>query len=351
MIKFITMMLACLSLVSCSDTISTMSNQRLSSVVLVSNLPPNTDDKLPAVPTPKKEEPIKPDADKDHNNDKDNDPDHHSSLGTGFIIAPNIIVTNNHVIAGKDRKIKVIGYDDMKPYNATVIATDANADIAVIKIDEWDDFVAVEHPTILSWGSSRALNVGDIVWSIGHPYGLSWTVAQGIISNKLRHDDDSPEYYMQTTTPIYPGNSGGPLFDSRGNVIGINTAIFGREGYFGLIIPSDYAKKVVNDLLDGGKIKVGKIGLLLGPSKDQHHIAVSAVSKNSPAVAAGLLPNDEIIAIRTPASNRQWVDVKLPEELIYETQLTKPGDTVELSVLRDGEHKVFTFKVIDPSGL
>lgn len=268
-----------------------------------------------------------------------------SGMGTGFIIDENVIVTNNHVIAGQNKVITVVGHDHMKMYEAEVVASDKTADIAILRLKDWDDFKKRMNPKILSWGNSRNLKVGEDVWSMGNPYGLGWTVAQGIISHKSRPLGDKNRYFLQTTTAIYPGNSGGPLFDGDGNVIGVNTAIVGREGYFGMAIPAEVARKIVDDLLNYKEAKYARMGIFLKPSQDQNHIQVASIDTNSQALDAGVLPNDIIHSVRTKNSNG-WIAVTTPDDLLYEMQLVSPGDTVELEIERDGVKRIVNIPAI-----
>jgi S1-C subfamily serine protease len=365
MTKLIITVLCCIAISACAPfSITDMTKTRMNSVVQIVNFPkdappPSPDAALlgatpPSVTPPGETPPQQPVPPSDQNqpqtdppkdNQKDNPDDKQGKVasGTGFIIGDNIIVTNNHVIDGTDRVLKVIGHNDNKMYDAHVIATDAASDIAILKIDEWDDFKATFHPVMLHWADSMNISEGEIVWSIGHPYGLSWTVAQGIISSTLRHFEDDGKYYMQTTTAIYPGNSGGPLFDLNGDVVGINSAMMGREGYFGLTIPSDYAEKIIDNLMNGGKVKLARIGVILDASKDMHHIIIKSIDSSSNSIAAGLLPNDQLFAIRSNASHKKWIYIHINDDIIYQVSMLNPGETVDLDIIRDNVHKIITF--------
>jgi len=267
-----------------------------------------------------------------------------SGLGTGFFIDDNLIVTNAHVVAKKNN-LKIIGYRDGKAYDAKVIAADQSADIAILKLDDWDDFKKNAKPVILRWGDSRSVLVGHKVWSIGNPYGLTWTMAEGVVSSKLRQAKQDRSFYIQSTTQIYPGNSGGPLFDLNGDVIAINSAIVGKEGYFGMSIPSDYARKVVSDLNKVGRINKARIGISLSESDDKHGIKVRSIEASSTSIAAGLLPNDIIKAIRTKSTQGKFVDIFEADELISETMLLDPGDMIDLKIERDRYLRTFSFEV------
>ena len=273
---------------------------------------------------------------------KDGPSEDGGGMGTGFFVEDNLIVTNSHVVSGS-LSVKILGYRDAKAYDAKVIASDKNADIAILKLNDWDQFKANVKPKILSWSSSRDLKVGDKVWSMGNPYGLSWTVAEGLVSHKLRQAKRDRSFYIQTTTQIYPGNSGGPLLDSKGDVIAINSAIVGKEGYFGMSIASDYAQKVVSDLKEYGKINKAKLGVKLADSDDEHGIKIMAIEQDSSGISAGLLPNDQIKGVKTKHTKGRFVDIFEAEELISEAMLLQPGDDVELLINRDSTLRTFKF--------
>ena len=180
-----------------------------------------------------------------------------SALGSGFIIdTKGIVVTNNHVIQGaEDILIRVEGD---KEYKAKIIGADPLSDIAVLEIQSKDQFVAVK------FGDSNKARIGDWVIAIGNPFGLGGTVTSGIISARNRSLGLSRyEDYIQTDASINVGNSGGPLFDMNGNVIGINTAILGQSGSIGIgfSIPSNSAKKVIDQLIEFGETKRGWLGV------------------------------------------------------------------------------------------
>ena len=178
-----------------------------------------------------------------------------SALGSGFIIDNDgRVVTNNHVIQGaEDIFVSVNGE---KEYEAEIVGADPLSDIAVLKIKSNDKFSAVK------FGNSDTARVGDWVIAIGNPFGLGGTVTSGIISARNRSIGLSRyEDYIQTDASINSGNSGGPLFDMNGDVIGINTAILGQSGSIGIgfSIPSNSAKKVINQLIKFGETK--EVGL------------------------------------------------------------------------------------------
>ena len=180
-----------------------------------------------------------------------------SALGSGFIIdAKGIVITNNHVIQGaEDILVRV---DGDKEYKAKVIGADPLSDIAVLEIETKDNFKPVK------FGDSDKARIGDWVIAIGNPFGLGGTVTAGIISARNRSIGLSRyEDFIQTDASINQGNSGGPLFDMNGNVIGINTAILGQSGSIGIgfSIPSNSAKIVIDQLIEFGETKRGWLGV------------------------------------------------------------------------------------------
>ncbi len=224
-----------------------------------------------------------------------------SALGSGFIIdEKGILVTNNHVIEGaEDIVVQVNGE---KKFKATVIGADPLSDIAVLKIESKEKFLPVR------FGDSDKARIGDWVIAIGNPFGLGGTVTSGIISARNRSIGLSRyEDYIQTDASINSGNSGGPLFDMNGNVIGINTAILGRSGNVGIgfSIPSNSAKIVIDQLIEFGETKRGWLGVRIQDvTKEIAEVEkldeprgalVASVAPNSPSEKAGVKSGDIIL--------------------------------------------------------
>ena len=224
-----------------------------------------------------------------------------SALGSGFIIdEKGIVVTNNHVIEGaEDIVVQVNGE---KKFNAKVIGADPLSDIAILKIDTNERFLTVK------FGDSDKAKIGDWVIAIGNPFGLGGTVTSGIISARNRSIGLSRyEDYIQTDASINSGNSGGPLFDMNGDVIGINTAILGRSGNVGIgfSIPSNSAKIVIDQLIKFGETKRGWLGVRIQDvTKEIAEVEkldeprgalVASVAPNSPSEKAGVKSGDIIL--------------------------------------------------------
>jgi serine protease Do len=224
-----------------------------------------------------------------------------SALGSGFIIDENgIVVTNNHVIEGAEDIVVQVKGD--KEFKAKVIGADPLSDIAVLQLDTKEKFIPVK------FGNSDKARIGDWVIAIGNPFGFGGTVTSGIISARNRSIGLSRyEDYIQTDASINSGNSGGPLFDMNGDVIGINTAILGRGGNVGIgfSIPSNSAKIVIDQLIEFGETKRGWLGVRIQDvTKEIAEVEqldkprgalVASVANNSPSDKAGVKAGDIIL--------------------------------------------------------
>lgn len=267
------------------------------------------------------------------------------SLGSGFIISDDgYILTNNHVILEADSV--VVGLNDGVDYPAKVVGTDPTSDLALLKIE-------VDHklPTV-KFGSSTDLKVGEWVFAIGSPFGFDHSVTQGIVSAKGRGlNTEKYVPFIQTDVAINPGSSGGPLFNMKGEVVGVNSQIISRTGgYLGLsfAIPSDVAKDVIAQLKGTGKVERGWLGVSFqdmdkdlaesfGLSQPKGAL-VSEVMEDSPAAKAGLKTGDIIM-------NFEGHPIATASDLPHLVGFTKPGTTVKLDILRKGETKALTVKV------
>ena len=257
-----------------------------------------------------------------------------NALGSGFIIdATGIVITNNHVIKGAEDIIVTVGGD--KEYKAKVLGSDPLSDIAVLKIESKEKFTPVK------FGNSDKARIGDWVIAIGNPYGFGGTVTSGIISARNRDIGLSRyEDFIQTDASINVGNSGGPLFDMNGDVIGINTAILGQSGSIGIgfAIPSNSAKKVIDQLIEFGETKRGWLGVriqivtkeIAGVEKlDKPRGAlVASVAKNSPSAKAGIKAGDIILEFNGVLINKM-------NELPKIVAQANVGETVEVKVWRN----------------
>ena len=256
------------------------------------------------------------------------------ALGSGFIIDKSgLVVTNNHVI--KDAEDILVRIEGLREYEAEVIGSDPLSDLAVLKIKSNETFQPVK------FGDSDKARIGDWVIAIGNPLGLSGTVTAGIISARNRNIGlNRYEDFIQTDASINSGNSGGPLFDMNGDVIGINTAILGREGNIGIgfSIPSNSAKIIIDQLVKFGETKRGWLGVRIQivtkeianiEKLDQARGAlVASVAKDSPSDKAGIKAGDIILEFNGVSINEM-------QELPGIVAKTEVGKTVKVKIWRN----------------
>ena len=256
-----------------------------------------------------------------------------AALGSGFIIdEKGIVVTNNHVIQDADDIIIRVGDKEIK---AKVLGADPLSDIAVLQLETNEKFKPVK------FGDSDKARIGDRVIAIGNPFGLGGTVTSGIISARNRSIGLSRyEDFIQTDASINQGNSGGPLFDMNGNVIGINTAILGRNGSIGIgfSIPSNSAKIVIDQLVEFGETKRGWLGVRIQDvTKEIAEVEkldkprgalVASVAENSPSAKAGVKAGDIILEFDGEKINQM-------KELPMIVARTAVGKKVEVKIWRD----------------
>lgn len=273
------------------------------------------------------------------------------SLGSGFLISPDgYIVTNNHLIQGVNGTGTVdsitITLSDRREFPARVIGRDSASDLALLKIEG-------SNLPYVSWGDSARARVGDWVVAIGNPYGLGGTVTAGIISALHRGGITGGAYdrYIQTDASINMGNSGGPMFDMAGNVIGINSALISPTGAsvgIGLAIPAEAAKPVIDALRRGQRPERGYLGVGLQPldeniadslglPKDRGEL-VRTVVPGEPAAKAGIQQGDVILKV----GGR---DVTPDETVSYLIANTAVGSRVPLEIIRDGRRQTLTVQV------
>ena len=270
-----------------------------------------------------------------------------ASLGSGVIVSPDgYILTNNHVIKNAD-KIKVL-LPDKREFTGRIIGSDPKTDLSVIKID-------AGNLSTLSFGNSDALRVGELVLTIGSPYGLNQTVTMGIVSAVGRANVGIAEYedFIQTDAAINPGNSGGALVNVKGELVGINTAIFSTTGGYqgiGFAIPSNMAKIVMDSLIEKGKVIRGWLGVeiqAITPELAQqfqlekdYGTLVADVVEGSPAEKAGLMRGDVIIEFNGKKVDEPYILRNIVAD-------TPPGTEAEMKVIRDGEIKSLTVTIVE----
>ena len=271
------------------------------------------------------------------------------SLGSGVIISSDgYIVTNHHDVEGADEILITLANDE-KEYKAKIIGEDPKTDLAVIKIDAKDLHVA-------SFGDSSSLQEGDVVFAIGNPFGMGGTVTQGIISalNKNNVGLNQYENFIQTDASINPGNSGGALVDSRGALIGINSAILSRSGGnhgIGFAIPSNMVHKIITSLIETGKIERGFMGVSISDLtndlkelyENKHGALILMIEKDSPAEKGGLQVSDLILEV-------DGIKIKNSNELKNTIAGISPDKTVSITYERDKKIKTTKVKLVKMDG-
>jgi serine protease Do len=269
------------------------------------------------------------------------------SLGSGFIISSDgYIVTNNHVVDGADVITVHLGgknREDNK-YTAELVGTDPETDLALLKIN-------ADNLPFLSFGNSEVLEVGEWVLAIGSPLGLDHTVTAGIVSAKGRNiQSGSYDDFLQTDASINRGNSGGPLLNMNGEVVGINTAIAQRAQGIGFAIPSGMAGRIISDLKEHKKVSRGWLGVTIQNvddamakalgMKDDKGALVNTVHAGQPAAEAGIKEGDVIIAV-----NKEQIGNT--EQLLRAVALLTPGSTAQITVWRDAAEVTLTLTVAE----
>ena len=256
------------------------------------------------------------------------------AVGSGVIIEKDgVIVTNYHVVANSDEIDVTLA--DGRRFQARLVGADPASDLAVLRIDTND------LPTAI-WGDSDTVEVGEMVWAIGNPFGLDRTLTYGIVSavGRLGVLDSPYQEFLQTDAAINPGNSGGPLVDVHGRIMGITTAIVGKDySGIGFAIPSNTARAVSLAILESGYVERGYVGMALrasGPA--EFGVLVAAVEPKSPADAAGIRPGDLVVSF-------DGEPVAEPAALALHLTRTPIGERVPLGIVRGGTEAGVTVQV------
>ena len=265
--------------------------------------------------------------------------------GSGFLIdSTGFIVSNNHVVGNASRV--VVSLQDGTELTARTVATDEATDLALLKVES-----RVALPALV-WGNSARMRVGNWVMAAGNPFRLGGTVTVGIVSARGREIGVGPfDDFIQTDAAVNPGNSGGPLFNLAGEVIGINTAIYSPTGaYAGISFatPSDIARPVIEALMRGGRVERGWLGVSVRDqpvipgaepgAEARRGVLVAGVERGSPAARAGLRGGDMVMAV-----NGERVDSS--RVLVRTVAAAAPGQTVRLTVQRDGRDQEIPVQV------
>ena len=270
-----------------------------------------------------------------------------SSLGSGVVISANgYVVTNNHVL-GDDVAEVTVTIGDRREMRATIVGVDSWTDLALLKVD------AAALP-VIPWGDSSKLKVAEWVMAVGMPYSLSQTVTLGIVSALGRANVGIAAYedFIQTDAAINPGNSGGALINSRGELIGINTAIFSQSGGYqgiGFAVPSNLVRRVVDDLTKFGQVRRGSIGFvevspltsrlaeeLRAPKVDG--VVVTQMTRLSSAYRAGLQPGDVVLSVN-------GLTISDPSQFIRMVADSAIGSTARVEILRDAQRSTLRIPV------
>jgi serine protease Do len=278
-------------------------------------------------------------------NERGNRPRRVQSLGSGFVIDPaGYVVTNNHVIEGADEITVILEDDTSLP--ATLVGTDDKTDLAVLKVNSKQPLA------VAKFGDSDKARVGDLVMAIGDPFGLGGTVTTGIVSARNRDINSGPyDDFIQTDAPINRGNSGGPLFNMDGEVIGVNSAIYSPTGGsvgIGFAIPSNAARNVVEQLKSKGRIERGWLGVRIQAVSQEiaesmgldrpRGALIAGITDGGPAAKAGMQNGDVVVSF----DGKQVADSRALPRIVADSAI---GKTVSMEVIRKGARRTIPITV------
>lgn len=262
-----------------------------------------------------------------------------SSLGSGVVVsADGYVVTNNHVVGQNNAEVTV-AIGDRRELRASIVGVDSWTDLALLKVD-------ATHLPVVPWGDSSKLKVAEWVMAIGNPFSLNQTVTLGVVSALGRAGVGIATYedFIQTDAAINPGNSGGALINGRGELVGINTAIFSQSGGYqgiGFAVPSNLVRRVVDDLRQYGEVRRGSIGYVeVSPlttrlaeelrAPDTEGVVITQMTRGSAAYEAGLRPGDIVKAVNGQA-------IANPSQFVRTVADAAIGSTARIEVMRDGK--------------
>lgn len=249
-----------------------------------------------------------------------------SGLGTGWLLRENYIVTNYHV-AGKTLSLKVVVEDSSEEYPAELVYGDELSDIAVIRLKNWGKFKSENEFQYLTLADYNDVRQGQEVWAIGHPWGLTWSISRGIVSGIARRPGDNPTFLLQTDANIFQGNSGGPLLNSMGEVIAMNSIMVAdKGGSYGMAIPSVIVNKVLRDLEKHGEVRWTMMGVIVAKNA-----VIKEIAPDKPADNAGLQVGDKVMSIEF---ENRTVQIKNTDHLVMEITTSDPDSPFALNVKR-----------------
>ena len=297
------------------------------------NIPPSSseedDDQLPAPPSQYAPRPAPPE-----------------SMGTCFIVSyknEKYVITNHHVVVDSTEIIttKIRFYGSFKTYSAIIVGKDRVSDIAVLKMTTPEGQDIIGNISELQWGNSNKMRPGDGAWAVGHPMQQEWSISKGIISYVGRRTNNIWQELIQSDVAINHGNSGGPLLNMKGEVIGVNTFIVSpgpRTGSIGVnfSVTSNVTKRVMKQLINTGIVKRAKIGIMFQIDQDKGLFVIKELVVGGPAEAAGIKPEDLIIKINGR-------DIYLTDDIGKALDHVLPGDEIEVVILRKDN---MLFKII-----
>jgi S1-C subfamily serine protease len=262
------------------------------------------------------------------NKDKPNE----GGVGTGFLIKENYIVTNFHV-AGEPTLILKVGMEgNDKTYDAEFVMGDKDTDVAVVKLKNWEEFKKENSQLTFLQFAKEMPRATDTAWAIGHPWGLFYTISKGIISVPERKSPSPiPMWWIQTDADVFQGNSGGPLLNENGEVVGMNSLMLAKEGgSYGFAIPFPLIEKIINDLEKYKEVRWANFGI----SIDGPGVTIKELMPEGAAKAAGLQANDQILSIE---ANNSKESIESAFDLISFLSTLDHQTTVHFTVKRGEE--------------
>lgn len=261
-----------------------------------------------------------------------------TGIGTGYFVGENVIITNFHV-AGDKKSLKV-GYTNADSfYDAEVIYGDKESDVAVIKLKDWDKFKKDNPNYRLLQFATHEPRDGETVYVIGHPWGLFYSVSKGIVSLSMRKSPNSiPTWWIQTDAHVYNGNSGGPMLNESGEVVGMNSMMMAQEGgSYGFALPAPLIQKITSDLEKYKEVRWATLGIMM----KSPGVTIDSVDPAGPAVKSELKPGDKIVGIKV---NKHVYPVKTSLDLISRLSVLDYTDMIHLLVERNDNTIDILFK-------